>query len=329
MSTCADFDLDEALREEGLALSPKTPATPRPDDRVIMLSVGGMHFTAARSTLTKHDSYFSRMFSGRFDETVCKDPTGRCFIDRDGTHFRHILNFLRDGSIPAMLDSQAADELAREANFYGLTKMVEVLDKSDTTLGMFNEITGDSLRVEYDIWVREKNLRERAMLGESFNECVRLMFQGIRSEVLKGHKSGSLALLTSNKLPTAMSFSHRGKVVALIPPDNKQRELPLMYHDWAGSRRKMDFNSIQQEVWNEMLETALVSPDFEIIWDEERRPAAVDQIKREFDSRKLKQSISKEVWLNITTPVYNGCTSGSSDECPVVADFCSGWFLKW
>jgi hypothetical protein len=34
------------------------------------------------------------MFSGRFE--LKKDSDGRCFIDRDGTHFKYILNYLRD-----------------------------------------------------------------------------------------------------------------------------------------------------------------------------------------------------------------------------------------
>ena len=56
----------------------------------IVLDVGGMHYSASRSTLTKYpESMLGVMFSGRHDlETMqCKD--GSFFIDRDGTHFRH------------------------------------------------------------------------------------------------------------------------------------------------------------------------------------------------------------------------------------------------
>lgn len=41
------------------------------------------------------------------------------FIDRDGTHFRHILNWLRDGVVP-LLDPAGYQELLREAQFYQL-----------------------------------------------------------------------------------------------------------------------------------------------------------------------------------------------------------------
>ena len=52
----------------------------------IVLDVGGMHYSASRSTLTKYpESMLGVMFSGRHDlETMqCKD--GSFFIDRDGT----------------------------------------------------------------------------------------------------------------------------------------------------------------------------------------------------------------------------------------------------
>ena len=58
----------------------------------IILDVGGVRHSTSHSTLTKYpESMLGIMFSGRHDlETMqCKD--GSLFIDRDGTHFRHIL----------------------------------------------------------------------------------------------------------------------------------------------------------------------------------------------------------------------------------------------
>ena len=47
-------------------------------------------------TLTKDpDSMLAAMFSGR--HALRQDDDGSFFIDRDGTHFRYVLNFLRDG----------------------------------------------------------------------------------------------------------------------------------------------------------------------------------------------------------------------------------------
>ena len=97
----------------------------------IVLDVGGTHYSTSRSTLTKYpESMLGVMFSGRHDlETMqCKD--GSFFIDRDGTHFRHILNYLRDGeevveSFPRSPDGLS--ELIREAKFYQLDGLTALL----------------------------------------------------------------------------------------------------------------------------------------------------------------------------------------------------------
>ncbi|KAF9670275.1 hypothetical protein SADUNF_Sadunf13G0051600 [Salix dunnii] len=62
------------------------------------------------------------MFRGRL--TVSEDPKGYVFIDRDGKHFRHILNWLRDGVVPTLTDA-GYSELTREAEYYQLLGLVE------------------------------------------------------------------------------------------------------------------------------------------------------------------------------------------------------------
>ena len=63
--------------------------------RVIALNVGGHSFVTTLSTLTKdNNSMLAAMFSGRHH--LDTDSEGRYFIDRDGTYFEYILNFLRD-----------------------------------------------------------------------------------------------------------------------------------------------------------------------------------------------------------------------------------------
>jgi len=91
------------------------------DKSRIQLDIGGCFFSSTVETLTNvPDSHLGRMFSGRFPLEFTKD--GRVFIDRDGTHFRHILNFLRDPQnwVFTWKDKQLIDELRTEARFYGL-----------------------------------------------------------------------------------------------------------------------------------------------------------------------------------------------------------------
>jgi hypothetical protein len=89
----------------------------------ICLDVGGHKFTTSRQTLTSvPNTYLSSMFSGRF--ALATDATdGAYFIDRDGKHFGHVLNFLRDPvSFTVSSDTTEAQrkELEVEVGFYGL-----------------------------------------------------------------------------------------------------------------------------------------------------------------------------------------------------------------
>ena len=85
----------------------------------VKLNVGGSKFETTLSTLTRYpESMLGAMFSGRHE--LPPDEEGRVFIDRDGTHFRVILNFLRTGCLDVPHSDQAAKELKRELEYYQL-----------------------------------------------------------------------------------------------------------------------------------------------------------------------------------------------------------------
>jgi len=87
----------------------------------VLLDIGGSLFSTTTETLTKiPDSMIARMFSGRFPIHVNDD--GRIFIDRDGTHFQYILNFLRDPerNAPKIKEKTTLEELRIECEYFGL-----------------------------------------------------------------------------------------------------------------------------------------------------------------------------------------------------------------
>jgi hypothetical protein len=86
---------------------------------VVVLDVGGSRFTTTLSTLTKYrDTFFGALFGGQYQ--VPRQADGSVFIDRDGTHFRSILNFLRCGTMVWPAGARARREVLLEASFYGL-----------------------------------------------------------------------------------------------------------------------------------------------------------------------------------------------------------------
>ena len=83
--------------------------------RPVYLNVGGVCFATSVETLRSKKGFF-RTLSQRAssDDAV--------FVDRDPTHFRHVLNFLR-GVRHLPDDVSALKELAWEADFYGLEEL--------------------------------------------------------------------------------------------------------------------------------------------------------------------------------------------------------------
>ena len=70
-------------------------------------------------------SMLHAMFSGRFDTKPSEDRS--YFIDRDGTHFRYILNYLRTGQLIVPEDDIVRRELLTEAEFYQVEGLCKVL----------------------------------------------------------------------------------------------------------------------------------------------------------------------------------------------------------
>jgi hypothetical protein len=91
---------------------------------IVNLNVGGVRFTTALKTLCRFpDTMFGRGFSGTHHLPRSED--GSFFIDRDGTHFRHILNFLRSpDSFKMEVRGAEARELRRECKYYGIDQLM-------------------------------------------------------------------------------------------------------------------------------------------------------------------------------------------------------------
>ncbi|KAK5858319.1 hypothetical protein PBY51_002467 [Eleginops maclovinus] len=123
-SPTRSFALSKTLRS-----SLNTPEQEFPE--VISLNVGGTYFTTRLSTLRRYeDTMLAAMFSGR--HYIPRDAEGRYFIDRDGTYFGDILNFLREGELPHRDRVRAVH---REAQYYALGPLLDSLEDTQPLTG--------------------------------------------------------------------------------------------------------------------------------------------------------------------------------------------------
>ena len=104
----------------------------------VKLNVGGHYFTTSLQTLTKDpNSMLAAMFSGKFNMKPAED--GAFFIDRDGTHFRFILNYLRTGKLTLPEGTTDFKEFQAEAEFYqirGILAELKQISKSSTIVNL-------------------------------------------------------------------------------------------------------------------------------------------------------------------------------------------------
>ena len=99
----------------------------------VKLDVGGHTFRTSVQTLTKDpNSMLAAMFSGKFDTKPAED--GAFFIDRDGTHFRFILNYLRTGKLTLPEGATFLKELAEEAEFYQIQGIMDELNSPESAV---------------------------------------------------------------------------------------------------------------------------------------------------------------------------------------------------
>ena len=125
------------------------------EEEIVHMDVGGHRFTTTRKTLCSiPNSALEAIFSGRHENAAHRTKDGTYVIDRDGSQFQHILNFLRAGAVVSLPREKAdQDALAIEADFYGLDDLVHAIRMPKIDISEF--LSEEVLR----IWHEEEKLR--------------------------------------------------------------------------------------------------------------------------------------------------------------------------
>ncbi|XP_062423029.1 potassium channel regulatory protein [Rhea pennata] len=95
---------------------------------LVVLSVGGVRFVTRASTLQQFpESRLARMLND--EDCEFRQLNGEFFVDRDGNLFSYILDFLRTLQVSLPTDFSDYQRLQREAEFYGLCSLAELLSQ--------------------------------------------------------------------------------------------------------------------------------------------------------------------------------------------------------
>ncbi|XP_012599984.1 BTB/POZ domain-containing protein KCTD14 isoform X1 [Microcebus murinus] len=162
------------------------PRSPRPGpptiSTVVELNVGGEFYTTTLGTLRKlPGSKLAEMFSS--SAKACTDAEGRFFIDRPGTYFRPILDYLRSGQVPR----QHIPEVYREAQFYEIKPLVKLLEDTPQIFG-------------------EQMARKQFLLRvPGYSENLELMVRLARAEAVAARRSSVLVCAVHTEEEDAQS----------------------------------------------------------------------------------------------------------------------------
>lgn len=120
--------------------------------------------------LSEPGSNLEKTFAGKFDLKKERDRT--VFIDRSGEHFNYILNFLRGnicGIEDFLFDENTRKSLIKEAEFYQLDRMKNILAFKSTTLGPVDDSKKEVINIIKKV-IHNKEALKDALKG---SDCTR------------------------------------------------------------------------------------------------------------------------------------------------------------
>ncbi|CCF73925.1 BTB/POZ domain-containing protein KCTD7 [Babesia microti strain RI] len=97
---------------------------------VVKLNVGGVSFVTKLSTLEKCNTPVFNEILAEFH----KSPVNEVFIDRDGTHFSVILNYLRTNKLVCPNDKYILELILVEAQHYQIAPLIDAVKTKITSL---------------------------------------------------------------------------------------------------------------------------------------------------------------------------------------------------
>ena len=136
------------------------------------MNVGGWKFTTSLSTLrSEQGSMLEKMFSGQFP--IKKEKDGAIFIDRSGSYFDFILDYLRGNMINVddlLFDDNTRKRLIKEAEYYQLEGMKNILAFQSNENGLERDCKQEVVEIIEKVIQNKEYIRNVLDYSEKRNE---------------------------------------------------------------------------------------------------------------------------------------------------------------
>lgn len=133
--------------------------------KIVKFNVGGIRHEVARSLLELHpDTMLARMVSEQWQE----NPDTEIFIERDGSRFKYVLDYLRDGKVQVPV-TLAKESLLNDIEYFSISFETENVSYSES--GLYASALSIPKMIEM-LANEEKKAAHRAEMFEFAKECV-------------------------------------------------------------------------------------------------------------------------------------------------------------
>jgi hypothetical protein len=111
------FPYATSPNDASFMVGPRALPTSVPPE-IVRLNVGGQLFLTTKTTLIgRGENFFVPLINGEF--STLKDETGAYFVDRNGSYFAPILDYLRNGTL-IVPQGLKLESILQEASFYSI-----------------------------------------------------------------------------------------------------------------------------------------------------------------------------------------------------------------
>eukprot|EP01112_Ceratiomyxa_fruticulosa_P019199 TRINITY_DN624_c0_g1_i2.p1 TRINITY_DN624_c0_g1~~TRINITY_DN624_c0_g1_i2.p1 ORF type:complete len:251 (+),score=47.27 TRINITY_DN624_c0_g1_i2:664-1416(+) len=213
--------------------------------KIIDLNVGGTKYSTSLTTLTRDpSSMLARMFLGSIPYQ--KDSRGRAFIDRDGTLFRYILNYLRDGITLTFRDNSEisaslAKELLAEARFFQLKELEAFLEN---IISNDQFLTIDCLTIKRALITTDESFRKQPDIQKGVGRLKKYLFSTFLEKIAETGSRFDISVVIDDFgfAPPLYNAAFDRNIRTIVMDDFESAGIPLVLtSDMNGPRRVFKF----------------------------------------------------------------------------------------